>query len=131
MKNDEGEHDQAAHDHVTGRPGRFDIIPIFIGLGTRAPIFDGEQNCEVNVREDSREKNDAHQPEQRAEIAQMLRVSIDPLGAKKDLQIAEQMTDDEQDQNHAGDGDDHFSSDRGMVETGNGVHKLSAAQFRD
>ena len=58
------------------------------------------------------EKDDADQPEQWPEIAQMLRVGIDPFRPEKDLQVAEQMANDEQDQDHAGEGDDYFSADR-------------------
>ena len=44
-------------------------------------------------------------------LAQMLGVGIDPIRPEKNLQVAEEMTDDEGNQNDAGDGDDHFFAD--------------------
>src|SRR5712691_2549010 len=66
MKNDEREHDQSAHDHVTRRPARFHILPVDVRLGTRAAIFNREQDREVNVQDDSHEQEDADEPEERA-----------------------------------------------------------------
>ena len=48
----------------------------------------------------------------------MLRVSVDPFRSEKNLQVAEQMTDDEQDQNDTGHRDDHFSADGRMAKLG-------------
>ena len=54
----------------------------------------------------------------------MLGVSIDPVGSEEDLQIAEQMSDDEEDQNDASDGDNHLFANGRAVETRSGVHDL-------
>src|SRR5947207_9856865 len=97
MKNNEREHDQSAHDHVPRRPSRFDVIPLDVTCGTGAFIFDGEQDREINMQNHGREQNDSNKPEQWTEIAQMLRVSVDPFRAEKDLEIAEQMSDDKKD----------------------------------
>ena len=67
-------------------------------------------------------RESAHDPEERAEIAQMLRVTIDPVRPEKNLQIAEQMADDEQHQNDAGDRDDHFLADGGAIKGGEVGH---------
>ena len=45
------------------------------------------------------------------EFAQMLGVAVDPIRAEENLEVAEQMPDDEQDQDHAGHRHDHFPSD--------------------
>ena len=48
-----------------------------------------------------------------------LRISVDPIGADKNLEIAEQVADNEQNQNHAGNGDDHFPADGVVTKFGN------------
>ena len=47
----------------------------------------------------------------------MLRVAVDPIRADENLQIPEQMSDHEKDQNDAGDGDDHFLPDRRAIKS--------------
>src|SRR4051812_26624018 len=106
MKNDESEHDQSADNHVARSPARFDVTAIAVGFGSGATIFDRQKDCEVNVQENADQKKRADEPEQWAEITQMLRVGVDPLRPKIDLEIAKQVTKHEQDQNHAGNGDD-------------------------
>src|ERR1700738_193437 len=93
-------------------------------IGARAAIFDREQDREINVQHDRAEQDKADDPKQRPEIAQMLGVAVDPFRPEKDLQIAEQMTDHKQDQDGAGRGDDHFSSDGGVAKSRERVHLL-------
>src|SRR5882724_1437157 len=50
VKDDEGEHDQSAHDHVTRGPTRLHVVAVDVGLGTRAAIFDREQNCKIDMQ---------------------------------------------------------------------------------
>jgi len=107
----EREHDESAHDHVSGRPARLRVTSIPVRLWSRATIFDCELDCEINVQDDGREEERADEPEDRAQIVEMLRVGVDPVRCEKNLQIAEQVTNDEQDQNHARDSDDHFPAD--------------------
>ena len=47
----------------------------------------------------------------------MLRVTIDPIWSKKNLQIAQEMSDHKQDQNDPGDGDDYFLPDRRPIKS--------------
>src|SRR2546423_10609784 len=101
MKNDEREDKQAADHHVARRPARFHVISLAVMVGTRSTILDREQDREINVQEHADQQERANHPEQRAEIAQMLRVSVDPFRAEKNLQVPEQMTNHEQDQNYA------------------------------
>ncbi len=53
----------------------------------------------------------------------MLRVTIDPIGSQKNLQISQQMTDNEENQNDSRDRDDEFFPDGGAVKSGNVSHK--------
>jgi hypothetical protein len=69
------------------------------------------------VNNDSGEQENSDQPKQRTEILQMLRVTIDPIRADENLQIPEQMSDHEKDQNDAGDRDDHFFPDRRAIKS--------------
>jgi len=64
------------------------------------------------VNNDRGEQEQTDYPKQRAEIAQMFLVTVDPIRSYKNLQIAEQMSDDKKDQNDAGDRDDHFFPNR-------------------
>jgi hypothetical protein len=110
--NDKHQHDQATHHHVPRRERRFDVLPVFVGLRPGTPILNCQQDREVNVKNDRGEKKGTNQPEKRAEIEQVLRVSIDPIRPDKNLQIAKQMSDHKKNQNDSGDRDDHFFSNR-------------------
>src|SRR6478672_7643818 len=52
----------------------------------------------------------------------MLRVIIDPARPEKNLEIAQQMSNNEQHQNHAGERDDHFLADGGAIKAGEVSH---------
>src|SRR5215471_16920464 len=93
--NDKGKHDKPAHQHMSRCEGCFDVKPLDIAFGTCAAIFNGQLNGHVNVNNDGCEQQHAYCPQQRTEIAQMLRVTVDPIRAEKNLQIAEQMPDNE------------------------------------
>src|SRR5438128_6992015 len=97
--NDERQHDQPAHYHVTRGKRRLHIIALAIPLGSGASIIDREADRDVNVNDYRNEEKNSDEPQQRAEIAQMLRVAVDPIRAEEDLQVAEKMADDKQDQN--------------------------------
>ena len=56
----------------------------------------------------------------------MLRVIIDPARSQKNLQVAQQMPNDEQYENHAGERDDHFLADGGAIKAG----KVGHAEIR-
>src|SRR6266480_3549293 len=131
VKDDEGEHDQSADDHVARRPACFHVVSLDVWLGSSAPIFDRELNRRVNVNCNCGEQKNSNCPKQRAEVAQMLRVTIDPIGSEEDLQVAEQMADNEKNQNDAGDRDDHFFPNRRMGESEERVQEytLFAARF--
>src|SRR5262245_18963541 len=115
MENNEGKDDEAADDHVTRRPTRFRVTSFAVVLRSRATIFDREQNGKVNVKQHCEKKKCANYPEQRAEIAQMLGVTVNPIGADKNLEVSQQMSDHEQNQNYASDGDNHFPPNRRMT----------------
>ena len=59
----------------------------------------------------------------------MLRVIIDPARPQKNLEIAQQMSNDEQHQNHAGERDDHFLSDGGAIKRGESGHEANTVVF--
>jgi hypothetical protein len=67
------------------------------------------------MNDDGSEQEQPDCPKQRAEIAQMLRVTVDPVWSDENLQITEQMSDDKKDENDATDRDDHFLPNRGAI----------------
>ena len=58
-----------------------------VGLRSRTPVFDRQLNRHVNVNDDRREQEQTDYPKQRAEIAQVLRVTVDPIWTEENLQI--------------------------------------------
>src|SRR4029077_8305058 len=52
----------------------------------------------------------------------MLRVIIDPARSQKNLQVAQQVPNDEQHENHAGERDNHFLADGGTIKAGEVGH---------
>ena len=79
------------------------------------------------MQQHGHEQNGAHDPEQRPEIAQMLRVTVDPVRPEKDLQIAEQMADDEEHQNDSRDRDDQLFADGSAIKSGKSGHDVRPA----
>src|SRR6266536_6147573 len=97
--NDKCQHDQSAHHHVTRGERCFNIALIDVRLRAGTPVFNRQLDRHVDVNNDSGEQKNSDQPKQRTEIAQMLRVTIDPIWSDENLQIPEQMSDHEKDQN--------------------------------
>src|SRR6266568_2141737 len=117
MINDKRQHNQTAHDHVTRGECGLHVSSVDIRLGSGATILNREQDREVNVKNNSDEKKNSNQPKKRTQIAQMLRVTVDPIRSNKNLQIPQQMSDHKKDQNDAGDRDDHFFPNRGAIKS--------------
>src|SRR5437870_13776019 len=111
MTDNKGQHDQAAHHQVARGESCFHIAPVDVGFRPGAAILNRQMDRYPDVNNDRRKQEQTNCPKQGAEIAQMLRVTIDPVWSDKNLQIAEQMSDDKKDQNDASDRDDHFFSD--------------------
>ena len=61
----------------------------------------------------------------------MLRVTVDPIRSEKNLQIAEQMSDDEQNQDDSRDRDDHFFSDRRAIKICQNIHAKNILHYGD
>src|SRR5215471_3227826 len=86
--NDKRKHDQPAHYHVTRSECCFHILPVDVGLWSRTAVFDCQLNRYVNVNEHSGEEEQPDEPKEWAEIAKVLRVTVDPIWTQKNLQIA-------------------------------------------
>ena len=112
MINYEGEHNQPAHDHVPRCERRLDVFAFPVALGARPAILDGEADGDADVNDHSREKKCTNCPKQRPQIMEMLGIAVDPIRTQKNLEVAEQMSDHEQNQNHAGNSNDHLLSNR-------------------
>src|SRR5262245_25528389 len=111
MINDEGEENQPAHDHASRSQGCFHrfLAPVMFGAGPS--VLDRQPDGVVNVDQDDEEEKGTNDPKKRSKVAQMFRVTVDPVRPEEDLQVAQEMADDKQDQDHAGRGHDHLSSD--------------------
>src|SRR4029453_17185612 len=130
MINNKSQHDQSAHHHMTRGKGCFDVPLIDIRLRTGTPVFNCQLDSHVDVSNDRDEQKNPNQPKQRTEVAQMFRVTIDPIRSDKYLQIPEQMSDHKQDQNDAGDRDDYFFSDRRTIKMCQKLHATNILQER-
>src|SRR6266498_712922 len=97
MINDKCQHDQPTHHHVARGKRRFYIALVDIRLRACTPVLNCQLDGHVDVNNDGGEQKNSDQPKQRAEIAQMLRVTIDPVGADENLQIPKQMSDHKKD----------------------------------
>src|SRR6267143_4208936 len=111
MVNDKHQHNQTAYHHVPRSEASLDVFSFDVAVRTSAPILDREQDREINMERDRDEQNNPNDPEKNSEIAQMLGVIVDPTRAQENLEIAQQMTDDKQHQDHARDRNDHFFAD--------------------
>src|SRR5206468_11124640 len=87
--NDKGKHNKAAHHHMAGSEVCFDVVQVDVAFGPRTPIFDGQLDRHVNMDNYRREQEQTDCPKQRAEIAQMLRVTVNPVWTQENLQIPE------------------------------------------
>jgi len=52
----------------------------------------------------------------------VLRITVDPIWTQEDLQIAQEMSDNEKDQNDTGDRNDHFLSNGRAIESSEDIH---------
>src|SRR4029077_2184113 len=113
--NDEREHDEPAHHHVTRGERCLHVLPVQVRVRPGTPVLHRQMDRHPDVNNDGGEQEQTDYPKQRTKITQMLRVTIDPIRSYKNLQIPEQMSDDKKDQNDAGNRDDHFLSNRRAI----------------
>ena len=128
MKNDERENDEPADHHVARREAGLHVFLLRVTFRSGAAILDRKLDREINVKNHRHEQNDADGPEQRAQIAQMLRVTVHPIRSQKNLQISEQMPDNKEDQNDPRDRDDEFFPDGRAIKSRRCSHVKSAQQ---
>ncbi len=112
MINDEGKEDQPAHYHAAGGKSRFDRFFAPVTVGARAAVFDRKPDRIINMEEDSQKQPAPNDPDQHTELAQFFGVAVDPLRSEENLEVSEEVTDDEKNQDQARGGRDHFPSDR-------------------
>ncbi len=108
---DEGEKDEPAHRHAARGDGRLDHILTPVALGPGAAIFEHELDRVIDVDHDDDKEEGANDPENRPEIVQMLGVAVNPFRAEENLEVAEEMPDDEENQDDPGHRHDHLASD--------------------
>ncbi len=106
-----GEQDKSTHDHMSGSKGRLYHIFPAITLGPRALILDREPNGVVDMQQNDDDKKDANDPEEWAQVTQVLSIAIDPCRAEKDLEVAQEMTNNKENQDNSGRGHNDFPAD--------------------
>ncbi|MGB8825460.1 MAG: hypothetical protein WCD25_19080 [Pseudolabrys sp.] len=83
------------------------------------------------MNDDGHEQEQTDYPKQRPKVAEVFRVTIDPVGTDKNLQIAKQMPDHKEDQNDARERDNHFFSNRRAIKSSKDIHDdLAHAEAR-
>ena len=81
----------------------------------------GELDRCHNVCNECREQEGSHRPKNRSKVVQEFCVGIDPVGPHVDLKIPEQMSQNIQDQEERGEGDDIFFPDGRLVKGDQGI----------
>src|ERR1051326_6773598 len=84
--NDERENNQTAHYHVTRGERCLHISLFDVVFGSRAFVFDRKLNREIDMQDHRDQQDDACEPQQDAEVAQMLRVTVDPIRPAKNFE---------------------------------------------
>ena len=120
---DKGEKDYPAPDHGTGGKGGFDSVLAFVMLGPGPAVFDRELDRVINVEDDDEEQNAADDPEEGPKLPEIFGVAVDPLRSEENLEIAKEVADDEQNQDHPGHRHDYFSANGGAMKSGDGGHR--------
>ena len=98
----------------------------FVMLGPCPAILDRELDRVINVEDDDDEQDASDDPEERAELPELLGVAVDPLRSEENLEIAKEMADDEQNQDQPGHRHDHFPANGGAMKGGYGGHKVAS-----
>src|SRR6266540_3475504 len=106
-----------AHDHMPRCERGFYVLLVHVGLRPSTPILNCQLDRHPDMNNNRSKQEQTNCPKQRAEIAQMLRVTVDPIRSDKNLQIPEQMSDHKKNQNDAGDRDDHFFPNRRVIKS--------------
>jgi hypothetical protein len=70
-------------------------------LGPRPAILDRELDRVINVEDNDEEQKAADDPKELSKLPEMLSVTVDSLRPEENLEVAQEMADDEQNQNHA------------------------------
>lgn len=119
---DEREHHQTAQPHVTRCKRRFYVLRLGVLRRAGATVINRKADRDVDVDDDTREQEQANEPEERPEIPQMLGVAIDPIGPEENLQISDHVAEDKPEQNQPCDRDNDLFPDRGAVEGRELIH---------
>ena len=77
-----------------------------------AAVLNREPDGVIDVENDDDEEDGADDPKESPEVAQMLRVAVDPSRPEEDLEIPEEVPDDEENQDHSGHRHNHLPADR-------------------
>ena len=105
---DENEQDEPAHHHGAGGERRLHDVLAAVTFRPGAAVLDREPDRVINVEDDDEEQNAADDPEERPKFPEMLGVAVNPLRPEENLEVAEEMADDEQNQDYPSHRHDYF-----------------------
>ena len=117
VKDDKGEDNRAAPHHGPRGVCRSDIVFFDVGNGAGLLLQQPKLQGGPDVQEDGEKKADARGPEKAGMGLQRGGVMVDLFLRDIDLQVAEEMTDNETEENDAGDRHNRFFANGGLPET--------------
>ena len=116
MEDDEGEHDGARPVHGPRGVGGSDGLLARIADRARALFAQGQLHGRDDVQRDANQQDDAHRPKHFSNAVQKRAVGIQFCRAFKDLKVAQQVPDHEDEQDDARDGHHDLLADCGGPE---------------
>src|SRR5215475_766058 len=117
MVDEEYQDDRTAPHHGARRVTRSDVCFPNVGDGARFLLKEPQLERRPDVKNDGDEKRNASSPQRIGVCLEKCRIVIDFLGGLIDLEIAEQVTNNEAEENQTSDGHDGFLTDGGLPET--------------
>jgi hypothetical protein len=121
---DEGENDKSGPAHIPGGKGGLKPMIDFVGLpAPRPPICQRQGDRGPDVDHGAGEQDYPLNPKPGSEQVQELGIAVDPIRVFEDLQVADQMGADEQDQDNPGHRHEEFSADRGAKQIADDSHR--------
>ena len=92
-------------------------------LRPRLVVLDGQLDGDPDVEDRTRQQNQALDPQHRPEALQKVGVAVDLVGRREDLEVADEVTGDEDNEHRTGDGHDELLADRSAKKTADGIHR--------
>jgi hypothetical protein len=139
-RGEEGEHRQVIDDvHEDERPAPehgarrvtgFHVLFHRVRNGPRSLARDGHLNRRDDMEDQRDQQHGTRDPEDLAGAFEKRGVGVQPLGPGEDLEVSQEVSDDEEEEDHAGDGHDHLLPDEAPTKASDASHS-AAYRCRD